>query len=112
LQEISITRFAEIGCKYEFQCSLPQWQTETILRDHLQSVGVNIEYGAEVKSIEDDPAGLRVTLEIGGRTESFTPAQSNLAVSSFVSVDTKMSKLAVGSVAEYNFFANRTIREH
>ena len=70
LQEISTTRFAGIGCKYEFQCSLPQWQTETILRDHLQSLGVNIEYGTEVKSIEDDPAGLRVTLESGGRTES------------------------------------------
>ena len=74
LQEISTTRFAGIGCKYEFQCSLPQWQTETILRDHLQSLGVNIEYGTEVKSIEDDPAGLRVTLESGGRTESFTAA--------------------------------------
>ena len=32
--------------------------TETILREHLQSLGVNIEYGTEVKSIEDDPAGL------------------------------------------------------
>ena len=71
LQEISTTRFAGIGCKYEFQCSLPQWQTETILRDHLQSLGVAIEYGTEVKSIEDDAAGLRVTLDSGGRTESF-----------------------------------------
>ena len=26
-----------------------QWQTETILRDHLQSLGVNIEYGTEVE---------------------------------------------------------------
>src|SRR6476659_4820571 len=45
-----------------------------MLRDHLQSLGVSIEYGTEVKSIEDDPAGLRVTLETGGRTESFTAA--------------------------------------
>jgi 2-polyprenyl-6-methoxyphenol hydroxylase-like FAD-dependent oxidoreductase len=74
LQEISTTKFVGIGCKYEFQCSQPQWQTETILRDHLQSLGVSIEYGTEVKSIEDDPAGLRVTLETGGRTESFTAA--------------------------------------
>ena len=51
LQEISTTRFDGIGCQYEFQCSLPQWQTETILRDHLQSLGVAIEYGTEVKSI-------------------------------------------------------------
>jgi 2-polyprenyl-6-methoxyphenol hydroxylase-like FAD-dependent oxidoreductase len=71
LQEIATTRFAGIGCKYEFQCSLPQWQTETILRDHLQSLGVAIEYGTEVKSIDDDGAGLRVTLDVGGRTEGF-----------------------------------------
>ena len=70
LQEISTTKFAGIGCKYEFQCSLPQWQTEAILRDHLASLGIAIEYGTEVKSIEDDAAGLRVTLDVGGRTES------------------------------------------
>ena len=74
LQEISTTKFAGIGCKYEFQCSLPQWQTETILRDHLQSQGIKIEYGTEVKSIEDGPGDLRVTLESGGRTESFMAA--------------------------------------
>src|SRR5271163_3504490 len=74
LREIATTKFADIGCKYEFQCSLPQWRTETILREHLQSLGVEIEYGTEVKSIEDDPAGLGVTLESGGRTESLTTA--------------------------------------
>jgi len=74
LQEISSTKFAGVGCKYEFQCSLPQWQTETILRDHLQSLGVKIEYGTEVKAIDDGAAGLRVTLESGGRTESLDTA--------------------------------------
>jgi 2-polyprenyl-6-methoxyphenol hydroxylase-like FAD-dependent oxidoreductase len=53
LREIASTQFAGIGCKYEFQCSLPQWRTETILREHLQSVGIDIEYGTEVQSIED-----------------------------------------------------------
>src|SRR5271163_3161125 len=74
LQEISTTKFADIGCKYEFQCSLPQWRTETILREHLESLGVKIEYGTEVKSIEDDPAGLGVTLESGGQTEKLAAA--------------------------------------
>lgn len=74
LQEIATTKLADIGCKYEFQCSLPQWRTETILREHLESLGIKIEYGTEVKSIEDDPAGLRVTLEAGGRTELLTTA--------------------------------------
>ena len=74
LQEIASAKFAGIGCHYEFQCSLPQWRTEAILREHLESLGVKIEYGTEVKSIEDDPAGLRVTLEVGGRSEVFTVA--------------------------------------
>jgi 2-polyprenyl-6-methoxyphenol hydroxylase-like FAD-dependent oxidoreductase len=74
LQQISTTKFAGVGCEHEFQCSLPQWQTETILRDHLHSLGVVIEYGTEVKSIEDGPRGLRITLESAGRTESFAAA--------------------------------------
>jgi 2-polyprenyl-6-methoxyphenol hydroxylase-like FAD-dependent oxidoreductase len=74
LREIATTKFANIGCKYEFQCSLPQWRTETILREHLESLGVKIEYGTEIKSIEDAAAGLRVTLEAGGRTEMLTTA--------------------------------------
>src|SRR5262245_30291121 len=74
LREVAAANFAGIGCKYEFQCSLPQWRTETILREHLESLGVKIEYGTEVKSIEDDPAGLRVTLDAGGRSEVFTAA--------------------------------------
>jgi 2-polyprenyl-6-methoxyphenol hydroxylase-like FAD-dependent oxidoreductase len=72
-REIATANFAGIGCKYEFQCSLPQWRTETILREHLQRLGVAIEYGSEVKSIEDDPAGLRVTLD-AGRSEVFSAA--------------------------------------
>jgi 2-polyprenyl-6-methoxyphenol hydroxylase-like FAD-dependent oxidoreductase len=72
LREIATAAFSDTGSKYEFQCSLPQWRTETILRDHLEARGVKIEYGTEVKSIEDDPRGLRVTLENGGRTEVLT----------------------------------------
>ena len=74
LRAIATTKFVDIGCKYEFQCSLPQWRTETILREHLENLGVEIEYGTEVKSIEDAAAGLRVTLEAGGRTEILTTA--------------------------------------
>ena len=74
LREIVTADFADLGCKYEFQCSLPQWRTEAILREHLASLGLEIEFGTEVKLIEDDPAGLRVTLDAGGRTEVVTAA--------------------------------------
>jgi 2-polyprenyl-6-methoxyphenol hydroxylase-like FAD-dependent oxidoreductase len=74
LQEIATTRFAGIGSKYEFQCCLPQWRTETILREHLNGLGVKIEYGTDVKSIEERASDLLVTLEAGGRTEQFAAA--------------------------------------
>jgi 2-polyprenyl-6-methoxyphenol hydroxylase-like FAD-dependent oxidoreductase len=74
LREIVTANFADIGCKYEFQCSLPQWRTEGILREHLKSLGLEIEFGTDVTSIEDDPAGLRVTLDADGRMEVITAA--------------------------------------
>ena len=40
LREIASDDFAEAGCAYGFQCSLPQWRTETILRERLQSLGL------------------------------------------------------------------------
>jgi 2-polyprenyl-6-methoxyphenol hydroxylase-like FAD-dependent oxidoreductase len=74
LREIATTKFVGVGSKYEFQCSLPQWRTETILREHLDSLGVKIEYGTEVKSIEERAADLLVTLEARGQTEKLTAA--------------------------------------
>jgi 2-polyprenyl-6-methoxyphenol hydroxylase-like FAD-dependent oxidoreductase len=50
------------------------WRTEAILRGHLESLGLEIEFGTDVTSIEDAPAGLRVTLDTGGRTEVVTAA--------------------------------------
>ena len=74
LREIASEHFAGTGCTYEFQCSLPQWRTEEILREHLESLDLKVEFGTEVTSIEDDPDGVRVTLDTGGRTESVTVA--------------------------------------
>jgi 2-polyprenyl-6-methoxyphenol hydroxylase-like FAD-dependent oxidoreductase len=74
LREIASEHFADSGCTYEFQCSLPQWRTEAILREHLESLGLKVEFGTEVTSIEDDPEGVRVTLNTGGRTETVTAA--------------------------------------
>jgi 2-polyprenyl-6-methoxyphenol hydroxylase-like FAD-dependent oxidoreductase len=72
LREIVSDDFTEAGGTYAFQCSLPQWRTETILRERLQSLGLEIEFGTEVKSIEDVADGLRVILETAGRTETVT----------------------------------------
>jgi len=73
LRRIMCADFAGLGCRYEFQCSQPQWRTEQILRDHLAQRGVKVEYGAEVAAIDAAPEVLRVTLEAGGRTEVLEP---------------------------------------
>jgi 2-polyprenyl-6-methoxyphenol hydroxylase-like FAD-dependent oxidoreductase len=74
LREIASEHFADTGCAYEFQCSLPQWRTEAILREHLESLGLEVEFGTEVTSIEDDPEGVRAALDTGGRSETVTAA--------------------------------------
>ena len=74
LREIASEHFADAGSAYEFQCSLPQWRTEAILRDHLSSLGLEVEFGTEVTSIETNSAAVRVALESGGRRETLTAA--------------------------------------
>ena len=74
LQEIGSENFADTGCRYDFQCSQPQWRTEEILREHLDNLGLAVEFGTEVTSIEDDPDGVRVALDTGGQTETVTAA--------------------------------------
>jgi 2-polyprenyl-6-methoxyphenol hydroxylase-like FAD-dependent oxidoreductase len=73
MRSIATADFGGLGCRYEFQCSQPQWQTEQILRDHLAACGVKVEYGAEVTAIDPGPETLRVKLDVGGRTEVVEP---------------------------------------
>ena len=69
LKQIALTELAGLGCKYEFQCSQPQWRTEAILRESLARGGVEVEFGAEVTSIEPERDGLRVTMNMRGASE-------------------------------------------
>ena len=66
---IGLAELAGLGCKYEFQCSQPQWRTEAVLRDHLAGQAVHVEFGAEATSIKADDDGVAVTLNKGGRKE-------------------------------------------
>ena len=69
LKRIGLAELAGLGCKYEFQCSQPQWFTEAALRDHLAAQGVQVEFGVEATSIEADNDGVTVTLDKNGRKE-------------------------------------------
>ena len=74
LREIASKHFSGAGSVYEFPCSLPQWRTEAILRDHLSSLGLEVEFGTEVTSIDADRGAVRVVLESGGRRETVSAA--------------------------------------
>jgi 2-polyprenyl-6-methoxyphenol hydroxylase-like FAD-dependent oxidoreductase len=68
-RQIALAEIAGLGCKYEFECSQPQWFTESVLRDHLADLRLAVEFGAEATSIEPEAEGLRVTLVKDGRNE-------------------------------------------
>lgn len=63
--------FGGIDCAYEYQCSLPQWQTEAILTEHLTGLGVGIERGTTVLSLDQSADTLAVRLRRpGGELEA------------------------------------------
>ncbi|HUC18468.1 MAG TPA: FAD-dependent monooxygenase [Acetobacteraceae bacterium] len=59
---LAVSSFEGIDCPHEYQCSLPQWRTEEILTEHLQSFGVSVERGTTVLSIDEDADTLDVRL--------------------------------------------------
>jgi 2-polyprenyl-6-methoxyphenol hydroxylase-like FAD-dependent oxidoreductase len=66
---IGLAVLAGLGCKYEFQCSQPQWFTEAALRGHLAGQGVEVEFGVEATSVGADGDGVTMSLDGGGRKE-------------------------------------------
>jgi 2-polyprenyl-6-methoxyphenol hydroxylase-like FAD-dependent oxidoreductase len=52
LRQVAELEFAGVGCPWEFQCSLPQWDTERILADRLAELGGTVERGVEVVSLK------------------------------------------------------------
>jgi 6-methylpretetramide 4-monooxygenase / 4-hydroxy-6-methylpretetramide 12a-monooxygenase len=60
--------FAGAGSRWEFQCSLPQWQTERILADRLTELGGTVERGVRVVSVQEREDSLLVGLQRAGET--------------------------------------------
>jgi 6-methylpretetramide 4-monooxygenase / 4-hydroxy-6-methylpretetramide 12a-monooxygenase len=47
LELVSEIAFAGAGCRWEFQCSLPQWRTEQIFTVRLAELGVSVGRGVQ-----------------------------------------------------------------
>lgn len=71
LRQAAEIAFAGIGCPWEFQCSLPQWDTERILADRLADLGGTVERGVEVVSLRQRDDDVLARLErADGTTET------------------------------------------
>jgi 2-polyprenyl-6-methoxyphenol hydroxylase-like FAD-dependent oxidoreductase len=74
LSELSGLDFEGIDCRCEFQCSLPQYETQRILEAHLVSLGGAVERGITATKVESDGGDVSVELvHADGRVETVHP---------------------------------------
>jgi len=74
MSELRSMTFEGIDCRCEFQCSLPQYETERILEAHLAALGGAVERGVTATKVEPDANGVLVELAQGdGRIETVHP---------------------------------------
>jgi 2-polyprenyl-6-methoxyphenol hydroxylase-like FAD-dependent oxidoreductase len=74
LSEISGLDFEGIDCRCEFQCSLPQYETQRILEAHLASLGGAVERGITATKVEPDGDDVSVELvHADGSVEAIHP---------------------------------------
>jgi 2-polyprenyl-6-methoxyphenol hydroxylase-like FAD-dependent oxidoreductase len=74
MSEIGVLDFEGIDCRCEFQCSLPQYETQRILEAHLASLGGVIERGVTATKVETDADHLSVELaHADGSVETVHP---------------------------------------
>jgi 6-methylpretetramide 4-monooxygenase / 4-hydroxy-6-methylpretetramide 12a-monooxygenase len=75
LNVVSETPFAQAGCRWGFQASLPQYRTEEILTAHLHSLGVSVERGVQVTSLQPRDDGVLLELERSAGTRETVEAE-------------------------------------
>ena len=74
LSELSGLDFEGIDCRCEFQCSLPQYETQRILEAHLASLGGAVERGVTATKVEADANDVLVELaHVDGGVETVHP---------------------------------------
>lgn len=72
--ELGVSTCEGIDCRCEFQCSLPQYETQRILEAHLAALGGVVERGVTATRVEADGDGVLVELaHADGRVETLRP---------------------------------------
>lgn len=67
--------FGEIDHRHNFMLGLPQWETERILEERLEELGVQVNRGLVLQRIDLLPEGVRVLLAGDTATESLVAPQ-------------------------------------
>src|SRR5882757_8728783 len=74
MAELRSLTFEGIDCRCEFQCCLPQYETQRILEAHLAALGGAVERGITATKVEPDAHGVLVELVHGdGSIETVHP---------------------------------------
>ena len=69
MSELGGLDFEGIDCRCEFQCSLPQYETQRILEAHLASLGGVLERGVTATKVEPDGDDVQVEFVRRGGTQ-------------------------------------------
>jgi 6-methylpretetramide 4-monooxygenase / 4-hydroxy-6-methylpretetramide 12a-monooxygenase len=62
MTELRSTTYRGLDCRCEFQCVLPQYETQRILEEHLTSLGGKVERSVTAEKLELDADGVLVEL--------------------------------------------------
>ena len=62
MSELSGLDFEGVDCRCEFECSLPQYETQRIIEAHLESLGGAVERGVTATKVEPDADGVLVEI--------------------------------------------------
>src|SRR5262245_47007416 len=74
MSELGSMSHDDIDCCCHFQCSLPQYETQRILEDHLVSLGGMVERGVNATKVKTDAEEVVVELvHAEGRVETIRP---------------------------------------
>jgi 6-methylpretetramide 4-monooxygenase / 4-hydroxy-6-methylpretetramide 12a-monooxygenase len=104
MAELRATTFDSIDCRCQFQCVLPQYETERILEQHLVSLGGVVERGVTARKIEfDADHDLVELLHADGHVEPLHPSIIIGAGGAHSVTRASMNELLEGATYEGHF---------
>jgi 6-methylpretetramide 4-monooxygenase / 4-hydroxy-6-methylpretetramide 12a-monooxygenase len=104
MTELRATSFDGIDCRCQFECVLPQYETERILEQHLVSLGGVVERGVTAKKLELGADDVLVELlHADGRVEPVHPSFIIGAGGAHSITRASMSELLEGATYEGHF---------